>query len=188
MREVYIFRMETDPLVRVWLGFGPLAVPLDSIETGPATADSYVAYAGIDLDAFPAIEQLLNGNSQRVSITFSGVSPLMLRLANEDRAQVQNAAARIGRLSLDDDLQAVGGVYWESRLFAGTIDLNSAPNGDDRARTITFSLAQADANRSRADLASYTDADQRRRSPDDAFFNQIASYSAGTTVRFGPTG
>lgn len=183
MREILLLRMATDPVVRVWSGAGPLAVPTDTVETEDTP------YSGLgELLNLPAVEQLINGVSQKVSFTVSGVSAEMLALAQADRATVRGATVWIGTLILDDDLQPVDGVDWEWRGKADTLELASTPNGDDRVRTVTLTVAAADATRTRADLAFFTDADQRRRSPDDLFFNQIASYSAGTTVRFGPTG
>lgn len=60
-------------------------------------------------------------------------------------------------------------------------------DGADRKRTLTLKLASGDTTRSRAPLAFFTDADQRRDFPDDAVFSHVAGINAGTSRRWGPS-
>lgn len=182
IREVYLFRLACDPPVRCWTGIGDLAVPGDIVDSGGTI------YSGVgELLNLPAVQQLINGTAERVQFIVSGVTAETLRLAMEDRDSVNGAQARIGSLVLDNDLQPVGSISWEWRGIADVIEVGSTIGQDgNRVRTITLSVASADTGRSRADLAYFTDADQRRRSPTDAIFSHVAGINAGTSRRFGP--
>lgn len=201
MNELLLMRIDCDPPVLAWSGDGPLAVPYDTVNRpalGLATegGDSLVAegaslfYGVGGVADWPEIELLVNGQAQRVSFTFSGATPRMLRLAREDAATVRFAPAWLGTLRLDDDLQPTGPVEWEAKLICDSLTVAGASVAEEndlssRILTVTLSAASADTARRRAKNTYFTDADQKRRSPTDRFFDRIAMYSAGTTVRWG---
>jgi hypothetical protein len=65
--------------------------------------------------------------------------------------------------------------------------VGSQASGKGRTRTVSLSVGTDETGRSRAPIALFTDADQRRRSPTDAFFDHVAGITAGTSRRFGPS-
>lgn len=180
--EIYVFRLACDPPLRVWSGIGDFDIPSDAIEPGGAT---YLG--GAELINFPNLRQLMNGTAERVQVSVSGVDADTMRLLAEDAPSVTGAVAHFGTLLLDDDNQPVGTVDWEGMLRADVIEGSGSPDGNGgRTRNISLSLGSMDTGRSRAGYTFFTDSDQRRRSPDDAFFSNIARINGGTTRRFGP--
>lgn len=180
-RRSVLFRLATDEPVRLWSGFGDLPIPAHAIEPSGAT---YVG-AGLLLDV-PSIKQLINGISDRVDFTVSGVSPETVRLALEDQPDVKGAVARIGFVNFDERWQVQGVPTWEWQGVADVLTTSREPSDLGGQRSITLSVAAADADRINPKLAWWTDADQRKRSPTDSFFSHVAGINAGTTRRWGP--
>lgn len=181
-RRSYIFRLASDPVCALWTGLGPLVTPPDDVDPEGAT------WLGAgEILSLPALKALINGVAERVKFSLSGVSAESLRLAQEDRATVQNAELRIGWVEFDDDWQIVGAIHWDWLGVADVIEVESSATDNGRARTISLQVASADVLRSNPILAFWTDADQRKRSPDDAFCNHVAEISLGSTRRFGPS-
>lgn len=179
MNESYGIRIGSDPVARLWSGVGDLLVPADIVEDAPAT---YLG--GGELLSAPDFQQLINGTAERVELQVSGVSAATLALALEEADSVRGAKVHLARFDFDDAWQLIG-VEYEQTFRADKLTVNSQ-GGETRTRTITLSLGSEDTNRSRAPIAFFTDADQRRRSPTDAFFDHVSGITAGTSRRFGP--
>ncbi len=180
-RESIVVYIETDQPAVFWTGHTDLLLPADDVLDAPTIASG----AG-ELVDLPELEGLLNGTAQRVDVTMSGVSPDVIRYAQEEAPQVPGCAVRIGRVSFDEDWQLAGPVEWEWSGEGQKLTVGSDPNSNGRVRQIIFSVAAGDTTRSRSPFAFFTDADQRRDFPTDAFFSHVAGINAGTSRRFGP--
>jgi len=181
LRESFAIRIETDPVARIWSGFGNLEVPADIVEAEPAI---YLG-AGELLNA-PDFDQGINYTAERIEIQLSGASSRMVALALEDAATIRGARVHFVSLRFDDEWQ-LEEVEYEAVFRADKITVSSQDeeNGS-RTRTITLSIGTEDTNRSRAPLAYFTDQDQRRRSPTDAIFSHVSGIYQGTSRKFGP--
>jgi len=182
MRESVLVRIASDPPARLWSGVGDLFVPADAVEPSGA-----IYLGGADLVSVPDFQQLINGTADRLEFTLSGVTASTLALAVEESASVRGAPVDLGTQQFDDDWQPLGPVKWEARFRADTLTVGSQPGETGRNRTIALSVGTDDTGRSRAPISLFTDQDQRRRSPTDAFFNQVSGINAGTSRRFGPS-
>lgn len=181
-RESTIVRIDCDPPVLLWSGHGALPVSADAII--PANT---VAIGGGELISVPDFQQLIGGTAERLDAVFSGVSEETLRLAIEDAPTVRGARVDVGTIRFDEDWQ-VSEIEWEVVFEARALTVSRPQTNDGTAtRTITLTIVQGDTLRSRARLAFFTDADQRRRSPDDSIFSHVAGINAGTSRRFGPS-
>lgn len=170
--------LDSDPPAYLWTGFGFIDIEIDGIPRRFVGAGHILS--------IPDLKALINGVADRIEFGVSGVSAETTRLAHEDRASVELALARIGRINFDHDWQQDGPVEWLWRGFADIITTNSVPSDTGRTRNITIGLANEETRRSNPQIAWNTDADQRRRSPDDAFFSHVGQISIGITRRFGP--
>lgn len=172
LREIFLFRLESDPPAYLWSGVGLLDVEGDAI--APATR-----YRGLgELMEVPTVQQLINGIADRQPFGLSGVDPEILQIANGE--DVRGAIVRIGSLALGPDNQPIAPVEWEWEGVADVI------NADSRGgvRSVSLSVGSADTARSRAALDFWTDAQQRQRSPDDAICSHVALITGGKTRRF----
>lgn len=180
MRQCILFRVACDPPARICSGVNPIEIPADIVEPVPA-----LYLGGGALVEIPDFEQLINGTADRLSVTVSGVDLATQRLALEDAASVKGAKVHIGYVTQDADWQ-VDTVEWLGVFRADSLTTSNTVGQGTRTRSITLSIGTDDTDRSRAPVAFWTDADQRRRSPTDKFFDHIAGISAGTSRRFGP--
>ncbi len=179
LREAFLFRLETVPPAYLWSGVGDLVVPADA--QFPQTT-----YKGAgQLLNVPELQEAINGVAARIDFSVSGVNAEMQALAVSE--EVKGSKVVVGTIPLDDRNQIAGDVFYE---MEGTADVVSTDRSGDAqggvTRSITLSVLVGDGGRSRPDLTFFTDADQRKRSPTDAFFSHIASINAGVTRPFGP--
>ena len=181
-RESFLFFVDTPEPALFWTGHTDLFVPDDDVLPAPVTIPG-----GGELVNLPDLEGLINGTAQRVEITFSGVSARTVALATSEAPDVAGAACFIGRLEFDEEWQLAGPVVWEWQGEAQKLTVGSEANGSGRQRSITLIVAAGDTTRSRAPFAFFTDADQRRDFPDDAFFSNVAGINGGTSRRWGPS-
>lgn len=181
-RESIVVRIACDPPALLWSGLGLLPLPADNV-----IPEDAFALGGGELVSVPDFQQLIGGTAERLDFTVSGVNEETLRLALEDAPSVRGARVDVGTVQFDDAWQAQG-VEWESVFEARSLTVSRAQGQDGSAnRTITLTIVQGSTTRSRAKLAYFTDADQRRRSADDAVFSHVAGLNAGTSRRFGPS-
>lgn len=179
-RESFVFRIETDEPAMFWTGHGDLLLPADSVLDAPA-----IALGGGSVINLPDLQELLNGAAQRLEISVSGVDEATLAFALDEAPQVPGAAVWIGRVEFDEDWQQ-GPVEWEWNGEGRGLFVTGEDSDEGRTRTLTLKVAAGDTTRSRAPLAFFTDADQRRDFPTDAFFSHVGQINSGTSRRWGP--
>ncbi|OGT55476.1 MAG: hypothetical protein A3E01_09210 [Gammaproteobacteria bacterium RIFCSPHIGHO2_12_FULL_63_22] len=180
-RHSYVFRMAVSPVLYIWSGHGALETPADSVDASGATW-----LGGGHVVSVPSLKLLLNGAADRIDIRLSGITAEILRLVEEDRPEVQEAEVLIGRVEFDDDWQVSGTINWEWLGVADSMTIASGNSEKGRERVLTVSIRSGDTTRSNPQPAFFTDADQRGRSSDDAFFSHVGKINAGTSRRFGP--
>ena len=178
MNRNVLIRIGTDPAARIWSGSGDLWIPADGIET----EDAIYLGGGELLDGLTDLDQLINGTADRIEINVSGVTAATVKMALEEAAEVKGATVDIGVAEFDDLWQLVT-VTWQARYRADKLGISR-----EATRTITLSMGSDDTGRSRTANAYWTDADQRRRSPDDRFFDRVSMLNSGTSRNFGPNG
>lgn len=182
-RQSTIVRIDCGPPALLWSGIGMLAVPADQVIPAPA-----LALGGGELVSVPDFQQLVGGTAERLDFVVSGVDQETVRLALEDAPSVRGARVDVGTAHFHDDWQ-LDHIEWENVFEARSLSV-SRPQSDGSGqvvRSITLTIVHGSTRRSRANIAFFTDADQRRRSPTDAIFSHVAGINAGTSRRFGPS-
>lgn len=179
MNRNVLIRIDATPPARLWSGAGHLYLPADDVEV----EDGALYLGGGELlDGLNDVEQLINGTADRIEINVSGVTPEAVRFAIEEADKIKGADVDIGIAEFDDLWQLVA-VTWSARYRADKLTTARQP----ATRTISLSMGSDDTGRSRAPNAYFTDAYQRRRSPDDAIFSHVSGINAGKSRAFGPT-
>lgn len=182
-RQSTVVRIACDPPALLWSGIGNLLIPADSVIPEPA-----YALGGGELVSVPDFQQLVGGTAERLEFVVSGVAEETVRLAIDEAAAVRGARVDVGTAHFDTAWQLTG-VEWENVFEARSLSV-TRPQSDGSGkvvRSISLTIVHGSTLRSRAKLAFFTDADQRRRSPDDAVFSNVAGINAGTSRRFGPS-
>lgn len=172
------FRLETDPIVRIWLGIGP-------IEPGINVLDSTGAvYQGAgELAPVPAMKQLINGAAQRVEFTASGVAGEILAIASGgDSEQVKGKRCSVGFAVMDGQWQLLGPVKWVQTYTADFLgisqDITEDPN-NPVVRTVSLSVGSLTTARRRPSYSYFTNQDQQARFPGDRFCERTPLYATG---------
>lgn len=170
-----LFRLDTDPVFRIWSGAGNLTIPSDAIEQSDATYLGAGQLAGI-----PQLSQLINGVAERVNFTLSGVDARTMQLADADAVEVQGAQVNLGLQVFDSTWQPVGSVAWIGAYVADVlVTAAQATEGARMFRSVSLSVASAFTGRRNAPINYYTDFDQKRVSATDRFCDRVALYSQG---------
>jgi hypothetical protein len=183
-RESLIVRVDCTPPALVWSGYGVLELPADAVIGEPGET----ALGGGELLSVPDFQQLIGGTAERLDIVFSGVDEETVRLAIDDAPSVRGARVDVGTVQFGPDWQILS-VEWENVFEARSLSVSrpQVEGGGQASRSISLVIVQGSTTRSRARLAFFTDADQRRRSADDAIFSHVALINGGTSRRFGPS-
>lgn len=168
-RGAVFLRIATDPVLALWLGFGDIDVPANSLDAGGQIYQSLGLVVGM-----PELEQLLNGVAQRVEFVVSGVPAAAAQIAQQEVPDVIGVAVNVGLCAMDDDWQIDGDLHW---LWDGasdmlTIDIQGQADGS-QSFALRLSVATANAARARAAYAHWTDAQQQKRYPGDLFLTRI---------------
>lgn len=180
-RESFIAYIDCEPPALLHGGFGNLLVPADSVLPSPM-----VALGGGELLSIPDWQTLINGSTERLDLSLSGVSEEIVRLAIEDAPSVAGADVHVGTIRYNGDW-SIASILWENMFEARSLTVSRPQaQGGQVTRSITLTIVQGDSTRSRAPNAYFTDADQRRKHPTDAIFSNVGGITAGTSRRFGP--
>lgn len=182
-RQSTIVRIDCDPPALLWSGIGLLPIPADQVIPAPA-----IALGGGELVSVPDFQQLVGGTAERLDFVVSGVDQETVRLALDDAPSVRGARVDVGTVHFNEDWQ-IELIEWENVFEARSLSV-SRPQSDGSGqvvRSITLTIVHGSTLRSRARIAFFTDADQKRRSPTDGIFSHVAGINAGTARRWGPS-
>lgn len=171
------FRLETESVVRIWLGFG-------SIQPGVNVFDPEGAeYKGFgELSEIPDFNQLLNGAAERVEFVLSGVSGDVLAIASgNDAQQVKGKRTSVGFALMDANWQLLGSVHWCALYIADFLSISQQPSapGEDPVRVISLSCGSRFTGRRRPSFSYFSDEDHVARHPGDRFCSLVSLYAHG---------
>lgn len=172
------FRLDVDPPVRIWLGFGDIRPGVNVLDPTGAT------YHGFgEIAAVPAVKQMINGAAERVEFSLSGVEGEVLELAAaHDAEAVKGKRVSVGFAVMDAAWQLVGPVRWIRHYTADFLTIQQQPTDDPATpiiRTLSLSCGSLMTTRRRPALGYFTNQDQQRRSPGDRFCERTPKYAPG---------
>ncbi len=172
------FRLATDPVVRIWLGFGDIEPGVNLLDETGAT------YTGFgEITNIPEIKQLINGTAARIDISISGVSGEILAIASGgDAQQVKGKPVGIGFALMAPDWSLLGSVKWCGNYTADYLSIAQAVTDDPVqpiVRSVTLSCGSRLTARRRPSYSYFTDQDQQARFPGDRFCERVSLYANG---------
>ena len=179
MQQIGVFfRLETDPVVRLWLGIGNIEPGVNVLDLTGAT------YQGFgEIQKVPDFNQMINGAAQRVEFSVSGVTGKMLAIASGDDAEaVKGKSVSVGIGIFASDWSLLGSVKWFANYTADYLSVQQAATDDANqpiVRTVTLSCGSLMTGRRRPGRSYFTDADQQARYPGDLFCNLVGRYAHG---------
>jgi hypothetical protein len=171
------FRLETDPVVRLWLGFGDIVASASLLDPDGA---EYTGFG--EISNLPEFSQMINGAAERVDFTISGVSGPILEVAAGDATNVQGKRVSIGFGIFDSSWQLLGAPKWFAHYRADVLSIGQQPTGDPESpiiRSITLSCGSLMTMRRRPARSYFSNVDQQARFPGDEFCSLTQKYAHG---------
>ncbi|WP_315759299.1 MULTISPECIES: hypothetical protein [unclassified Bradyrhizobium] len=170
------FRLDVQPVVRIWLGVGKIRPGVNAYDPDGAE------YKGLgEIAELPPFKQLTNGAAERVTFTLSGVSGDVLKIASSgDAEQVKGARCAQGFAIMDQEWALLGPVHWCANYMADYLGLTQEPVeelGGVIVRTVQLSCGTLLTSRKRPSFSYFSDPDQRARSPGDRFCERTPLYA-----------
>jgi len=178
MHRIAIFwRLETDPVIRLWLGIGEIK-PGVNVYDGPD--ETYLGFG--EVQAVPPYNQLINGRAVRVDFTVSGVSGKLLQMASSGAPDmVKGRRMSVGIGIMDAEWQLLGPVKWCANYEADYLAISqTADEGSGSVvRALTLSCGSIMTGRRRPSFSYFTNQDQQARVPGDRFCERTPIYASG---------
>lgn len=169
-------RVATDPALHIWFGVNDIPARFDSIDE-----DGTIYLGGGRLIGIPTLEVLLNGISDAVEFTVSGVDPATGQAMLDDLPDVRGALVHIGITTLDDYFQPMTAILpiWQGVAARVAENMPVVSGRDAPTLTLSLSVVAGENMRSRPSRALWSSAQQRAISPSDAFCDNTAGLSRG---------
>lgn len=169
-------RVATTPALHLWFGVNDMPIGFDSIDP---TGTVYLG--GGRLQGIPTLEILVNGTSDSVEFTVTGINPETGSKMIDNLPAVRGAEVHMGITTLDQYFQPMSSII---PLWPGTashIGEASSPVQSGQGATLTLSLAVASGNetRSRPSRSLWSSAHQKALFPTDKFCDETSRLARG---------
>lgn len=187
--ELGIFlRVDTDPTLHLWFGTGDAQIGFDSIDP-----EGTVYLGGGRLIGIPSLEILVNGTSDAVDFTISGIDPATGAAMLDSIPPVRGKLVQLGITTIDQYNQPMSSII---PLWTGVASHSKearGPVGEGETPTLSLSLAvvAGENMRSRKSSSLWSEPQQIDLSrllregtihaslPDDMFCSQTGRLSRG---------
>lgn len=168
------FRLNTETVLRWWMGVGDVPAGIDSIDVDT------LYLGGGRLLGVPTLEALFMGKSDKVEFTLSGVDVLTAQQVIAEIPEVRGADVHVGITTLDQYYQPMSAII---PLWKGTAShvRKVIPPVVTGARSTTLSLIVTGGSntRSRAARVFWTKAHHQSKYPTDKFCNGTPRLGRG---------
>jgi hypothetical protein len=170
------FRLDVDPVVRLWLGAGAIRPGVNVFDP---EGEEYSGFG--EIVGLPPFKQLTNGAAERVTFTLSGVSGDILKIASGgDAEQVKGSRCAYGFAIMDQEWALVGPVHWCANYTADYLAIMQAESDDPTqpiVRTVSLSCGTLLTSRKRPTFSYFSNPDQQARFPGDRFCERTSVYA-----------
>ncbi|RVG30795.1 hypothetical protein [Sinorhizobium meliloti] len=169
-------RIDTDPGLHIYFGVNDIPLGFDSIDP-----DGTVYLGGGRLIGIPSLEILVNGTSDAVDFTISGIDPATGSRMLDSIPPVRGKAVQMGLTTLDEYFQPMSKIIPIWSGIASHPKEARPPIREGETATLALSLAvvAGENTRSRPARALWSDAMQKAISPTDDFCKQVARLARG---------
>lgn len=166
-------RIESDPPLHIWFGDEDKPAGFDSID-----ADGTIYMGGGFLIGVPTLEVLINGTSDSVDFTLTGVDPRTSARFLDSIPSVRGVPVNLGITTLDEYFQPMSKIIsiWEG--IASHVSEASSSVGYDDSPSISLSLSvvSGEATRSQSTRSLWTSPHQQAISSTDQFCGNVYRY------------
>lgn len=170
-------RVDTSPSLHLWFGVGDVPAGFDSIDP-----DGTVYLGGGQIVGIPSLEILMNGTSDAVDFTLSGVNPTTAAEMISSLPPVRGALVHVGITTLDQYYQPMSSIIpiWIGTASHTTESRPPTKDGEQAVLTLSLSVVSGENTRSRASKVLWSDSMQKSLYPTDDFCKGTALLARGT--------
>lgn len=181
--ELGVFmRVDTDPALHLYFGISDIPANFDGVDP-----DGTVYLGGGRLNGIPTLEVLVNGTSDAVEFSMSGIDPTTAAKTLDSLPEVRGAGVMLGITTLDDYFQPMTNPIpiWDGT--ASHVSESSPPVAYDQSPSLTLSLSvmAGETTRSRAARVLWSPPHQKALSPTDKFCDGTARLARGVQPAWG---
>lgn len=168
-------RVDTDPALHLCFGVNDMQIKFDSIDE-----DGTIYNGAGQLLGIPSLEVLVNGKSDSVEFTLSGVDAATATRLVDSLPPVRGADVMLGITTLDHLYQPMSSIIPIWSGVASHVSEASAPVEARKAPTLTLALSvvSGEPTRSRPARSLWSSAHQKAISPDDKFCDGTARLAS----------
>jgi hypothetical protein len=169
-------RIDTDPALHIYFGVGDVPIGFSSIDP-----DGTVYLGGGRLESIPSLEILVNGTSDAVDFTLSGIDPQTGSNTLDAIPEVRGKAVQIGLTTLDRYFQPMSSIIpiWTGTASHPSEASPAIKQGETPSLTLGLTVAAGENTRSRPSRSLWSDAMQKSVSPTDDFCKQTPRIARG---------
>jgi hypothetical protein len=169
-------RVDTDPALHLWFGVNDVPIGFDGIDP-----DGTVYLGGGRLVGIPSLEVLVNGTSDAVDFTVSGIDPATGGKMIDSIPPVRGKLVQIGLTTLDEYFQPMSKVIpiWTGIASHPKEGRPAVRAGETATLSLSLAVVAGENTRSRPSRALWSDAMQRSIYPTDAFCDGTARLARG---------
>lgn len=173
--------LQTDPPLHIWFGVNDIPARIDAIDPSGT-----VYQGGGKLIGVPTLETQINGTSDSVEFTLSGIDVDSGTALVDAIPEVRGADLYVGLTTLDQYYQPMSSIIpiWLGRA-SHTAEASQAVSGSDN-RTMSLSLVVTTGwdTRSRSSSALWSSAQHKAEYPTDKFCDNTASLARGVQPKW----
>lgn len=170
-------RIATTPALHMWFGVNDVPTGFDGID-----ATGTVYYGGGRLIGIPSLEVLVNGTSDAVDFSVSGIDPATGSKMLDSIPEVRGASVHVGLTTLDQYYQPMTNVIpiWTGTASHPNEAASPVKTGETATLSLSLSVVAGENTRSRPAKTLWTPAHQKADYPTDEFCSQVFRYARGT--------
>ncbi len=169
-------RIDTDPALHLWFGVNDVPIGFDGIDP-----DGTVYLGGGRLVGIPSLEILVNGTSDAVDFSVSGIDPATGTRMLDSIPDVRGKLVQLGITTLDDYFQPMTKIIplWTGVASHPKEGRSPVKAGETATLTLSLSVVAGENTRSRAAKVLWSDAMQKSQYPTDKFCDGTARLARG---------
>lgn len=173
--------LQTDPPLHIWFGVNDIPARIDSVD-----AEGTVYQGGGRLIGVPTLETQVNGTSDSVEFTLSGIDVDTGTALADSIPEVRGRDLYVGLTTLDEYYQPMSAIIpiWQGRA-SHTGEASQAVSGtENRTMSLSLLVTTGSDTRSRSSSALWSSAQHKAKHPTDLFFDNTASLSRGVQPKW----
>lgn len=173
--------LQTDPPLHIWFGVNDIPARIDSVD-----AEGTVYQGGGRLIGVPTLETQVNGTSDSVEFTLSGIDVDTGTALADSIPEVRGRDLYVGLTTLDEYYQPMSAIIpiWQGRA-SHTGEASQAVSGtENRTMSLSLLVTTGSDTRSRSSSALWSSAQHKSVYSTDLFFDNTATLARGVQPKW----